>query len=98
MSNLFAVKDDTIITPDLSRCGVEGVMRRHIIETLAAGQHSVAITDIESLDDMQEVFLSNSQFGVLPVRAFGSNDWAVGPVTRDVQKQLAGNGVQEWSQ
>lgn len=98
MSNLFAVKDDTIITPDLSRCGVEGVMRRQIIETLTADQRDIEVTDIASLDDVQEVFLSNSQFGVLPVRSCGDNHWGVGRVTRDVAKCLAQCGVQEWSQ
>lgn len=98
MSNLFAVKDDTIITPDLSRCGVEGVMRRHIIETLTADQRNIVITDIFSLEDVQEVFLSNSQFGVLPVRSCGDKDWPPGTVTRDLAQRLARNGVQEWSQ
>lgn len=98
MSNLFAVKDGTIITPDLTRCGVDGVMRRLIIESLDALSINVNVCDIDDLRSCQEVFLSNSQFGVLPVRSCGDKVWPVGDVTRKVGQILANNGVQELSQ
>lgn len=98
MSNLFAVKENQIITPDLTRCGVEGVMRRHIIEILSGTSQSVTVTDLETLQDCEEVFLSNSQFGVLPVRSCDGQVWPVGETTRHVAALLAANGVQEWSQ
>lgn len=41
MSNVFVVRDQSISTPDLGRCGVAGVMRRHVLDTLQGAGKSV---------------------------------------------------------
>jgi 4-amino-4-deoxychorismate lyase len=97
MSNVFFVNEKSISTPPLDRCGVEGVMRRHVIETLRQQGTDVAIrpcalSDIEEID---EVFLSNSQFGILPVKSCLHMQWGVGEVTQDVMSLLANNAVPE---
>ena len=97
MSNVFLVTRSSISTPSLSRCGVAGVMRRHVMDTLAqAGQH-VAERDVTMRDmhRVDEVFLTNSQFGVLPVRRCDDQLWTVGAATRDVMELLSENGIAE---
>ncbi|MDH3305388.1 MAG: aminodeoxychorismate lyase [Gammaproteobacteria bacterium] len=97
MSNVFIVSNEAISTPSLHRCGVEGVMRRHTIDTLAANDITVECRDIgkDELFQSDEVFLTNSQFGVLPVRRCGDKVWRQHPVTQKVMAMMARNGVVE---
>lgn len=97
MSNVFVVRKETILTPSLARCGVRGVMRSHVIETLrAAGQDVVsADLDQETFRDADEVFLTNSQFVVLPVGRCDEREWPVGNVTRRLMALLADSGMVE---
>ena len=97
MSNMFIVADTKLLTPALTRCGVSGVMRRHLLELMQASGVECKVCDIEyaELEKASELFLSNSQFGVLPVRRYAELDMNVGPVTRRIQKLAADNGVPE---
>jgi 4-amino-4-deoxychorismate lyase len=100
MSNVFIVSDNSIATPSLGRCGVEGVMRRLVIEMLRRRGQAVAIRDISEAELMcaDEVFLSNSQFGVIPVRQCGDQAFATQAVTRSIMGQLAEKGIEECGQ
>lgn len=97
MSNVFIVSNQSIITPTLHRCGVEGVMRRHAIETLRDNGTTVEIRDVDvsELYRSDEVFLTNSQFGILPVRRCEEKAWLRHPATRDVMARMADNGIVE---
>jgi 4-amino-4-deoxychorismate lyase len=97
MSNLFVVHEGKLSTPSLARCGVEGVMRKHVLTILAeqgihTGIRSITLADMHSSD---EIFLCNSQFGVLPVRRCTETRWPVGEVTKKVMAILADSGVAE---
>lgn len=72
-------------------------MRRHVIETLREQGIDTTIraskwTELENVD---EVFLSNSQFGVMPVRSCRNLRWPVGKVTQQVMSSIANSGVAE---
>ncbi|MGI9239026.1 MAG: aminodeoxychorismate lyase [Woeseiaceae bacterium] len=97
MSNVFIVLDKTVATPSLDRCGVEGVMRRHVIELLGNSGRRVSVGDISALDltNADEVFLCNSQFGLLPVRQCAEKSWETHPVTRSIMSLMAENGISE---
>ena len=97
MSNVFIVSGHTVITPALTRCGVAGVMRRLVLETFAASDKAVVIRDVAlaELRQSDEVFLSNSQFGVVPVRRCEDRQWSPGDSTRECQRLLAAQGVPE---
>lgn len=97
MSNVFLVSNKSILTPSLERCGVEGIMRRHIIETLKEQGIDTQIQPISlaSLKSVDEVFVSNSQFGVMPVQSCAGLQWSVGETTRQIMSMLADNGVAE---
>ncbi len=101
MSNVFISKESVLITPAITRCGVTGVMRRHIINLLRNEEGmdcEVRDISLKELAAADEVFLSNSQFGILPVRTCDSMQWGVGPVTRRVQAIAGANGIPECSQ
>lgn len=64
-ANIFMIKDNIIYTPNLGKCGIKGTVRAFIIDNF-----SVIIKDInqQELLSADEVFISNSVFGVVSVR------------------------------
>lgn len=69
MSNIFMVKNNILLTPSLTRAGVEGIIRNKIINL--ARQNSIEVQESlishEDLLSMDEVFITNSLIGVWPV-------------------------------
>ena len=84
MSNVFIFRDGTLLTPDLARCGVAGVMRDLVIEL--AGAHAVPLRvtaiGIDELLAAEEVFVVNSVIGLWPVVALDRKVWKSGPQSR----------------
>lgn len=68
-SNIFAVINHKLCTPDLSRAGVSGVMRRYLIEHFEAIGMPVEVRQItrQDLNLASELFVCNSVSGVWPV-------------------------------
>lgn len=97
MSNVFVALGSALITPAITRCGVAGVMRAEILRMLdSAGiQCTVRDVDFGELARASECFLTNSQFGVVPVRRIDAADRAVGPLSRQVQALAGAGGVPE---
>ena len=91
MSNLFIAKAGTLVTPNLTACGVAGVTRDVVMEL--AGSHAIPLQVKElSLDDLfaaDEVFIVNSVIGVWPVIALERKAWAAGPIARQMQRWIA---------
>jgi 4-amino-4-deoxychorismate lyase len=90
-ANLFLVKDGQILTPALVQAGVAGVMRGWVLETVAqlslrAAEVDMTLPDVLAAD---EVYMTNALVGVRPVRRLGEQPFAVGPVTRALQRRLA---------
>jgi len=97
MSNVFIARDKKIATPALDRCGVAGIMRQFILELLEQQGTDVEVRDLE-WDDLiaaDEVFITNSQMGLVPVHRCEHQEWKIGGVTHDVMKLLAANGIAE---
>lgn len=65
-SNLFLVVEGALLTPDLSRCGVAGVLREHL---LAWFGDRVSVCDVpaSALEAAEEMFICNSVLGIWPV-------------------------------
>lgn len=97
MSNVFLVKQNQVRTPSLERCGVDGTMRRHLLALLDANELECEVCDLSEADlvDADEVFLTNSQMGAIPVNRCGEHTWPVGPVTKQAMSLLADNGILE---
>ncbi|WDY56581.1 aminodeoxychorismate lyase [Pseudomonas sp. PSKL.D1] len=86
-SNLFLVRDGVLVTADLNRCGVAGVMRSALLEQAKALGISTQVRDVmlEELAQADEVFVCNSVYGIWPVRGHAELNWSPGPLTRKLQ-------------
>jgi 4-amino-4-deoxychorismate lyase len=90
MSNLFLVRGQQLLTPDLSDCGIAGIVRKKILAAapalgLTAGIGEVRTDDLAHAD---ELFLCNSVIGLWPVRQFEGRTYPVGPVTQQIRDVL----------
>ena len=73
VSNIFLIKDGKLITPPLS-CGLlPGVLRKHIMEIHPVTEQTIRPRDIRSCDEM---FLTNSLMGIMPVKSFGQTQFS----------------------
>lgn len=74
VSNLFGIKQGQIITPPVS-CGLlNGVLRQFLMEKFPIREE---IITPETLTHCDEVFLTNSLMGVLPVRGYRDRVYAM---------------------
>lgn len=81
VSNLFCVKDNVIYTPAVT-CGLlDGVMRQHIMNTETVKEAAILK---EQLFRFDELFLTNSLMGVMPVRSIDGQQLK----TRETGKRL----------
>ncbi|TCV98253.1 aminodeoxychorismate lyase [Biostraticola tofi] len=69
-ANLFWRTEDRVFTPRLNQAGVEGVMRRHIIDTLQRSTYTFSeiAAGPEALYAADEVIICNALMPVLPVK------------------------------
>ena len=91
MSNVFVVKDNKVFTPDLSLCGVTGVMRNAVIKIAKEQGFSIFEKDFtkSEFETADEIFLTNSIFGIWPARRiFKTCFTKVGDVTKQLQKEV----------
>lgn len=74
-ANLFWLHNDTWFTPDLSACGVSGVMRAFLLDWFQAQGVSVEVGDYqpEVLENARAVFTCNALMPILPVRSLRGN-------------------------
>jgi 4-amino-4-deoxychorismate lyase len=82
--NLFAVHSNRLLTPSLTYCGVEGVMRRAVMqasESLGVECETRQLTQ-DDLAAADELFVTNAVFGIWPVRQLDRQRFAVGSLTR----------------
>ncbi|MCW8829716.1 MAG: aminodeoxychorismate lyase [Gammaproteobacteria bacterium] len=90
MSNLFVVRAGELLTPDLSECGVAGVMRRQVLALADALLLSVRVTRlaVAEVEAADEVFITNSVLGIRPVSRFETVQYHDNPLTRRLQSAL----------
>lgn len=94
MSNIFIINQRKLVTPDLSRCGIHGIVRQCIIEMAPELDMTVEIRNIKQheLSGADEVFLCNSTFGVWPVREIDGMQLNTGPHTQMIREKLIRHG------
>ncbi len=78
IANVFMIKDERIYTPQLSDGCVAGVMRRHLLEKLfvRGNEPEEKSLTVEDLLGADEIFLTNSIYGVRPVGSFRSSKYS----------------------
>ena len=90
MSNVFLVREGCLLTADLQRCGVAGIMRTLILELAKQLSIDVKISHVEMkhLQQADEVFICNSLMGIWPVVAVDARAYTKGPITTRLQNLL----------
>ena len=91
MSNLFALKDGVLYTPELAQCGIAGIMRGQVM-AMAAQQGILCRTVTirpDDLADMDELLISNSLIGMVPVRMLADRSYPISQGQRLRQALLA---------
>ena len=90
MSNIFAVIDDGLVTPDLTRCGISGIMRGQVIAAARDGYISVDERHLsrEQLLQSDEIFVCNSVIGVCPVRQLQHQHYTDDAITRTIESLI----------
>ncbi|MBN3561261.1 aminodeoxychorismate lyase [Aliamphritea spongicola] len=95
MSNLFWTRNGELFTPDLTYCGIDGIIRQRLIERARELQIKVNIGRYQPADllDADEVFLTNSVIGIWPVTECVSTGlqqrWQIGTLSRQLNQWLA---------
>lgn len=77
MTNLFIVEENTLVTPDLSNCGIRGVARTRLLRAAARHAQPVRIEPIlpERVLRSDQVLLCNSLIGIWRVGKLGDKTW-----------------------
>jgi len=100
-SNLFLVRDGGLVTPDLTRGGVAGVMRAEVLDIAARAGIPVRVTDISlsELRSAREAILTSSIFGIWPVREIARvcEFESPGPMGRRLMAEISRLGVRDWA-
>lgn len=89
-TNVFVVRDGQLMTPDLSRAGVAGVMREWIIQRAKRTNRTVRVCDIETsaLAQASAIFVCNAVRGIWPVVSVGDRSLSTGPVASELSTAL----------
>ena len=99
MSNVFLIDGNSLATPALIRCGVAGVMRRHVLSLLDEHGLDCEVRDVglDELASCDGMLLANSQFAVLPVHLCGERSFGHNDVASRVLELVSASGIREYS-
>jgi 4-amino-4-deoxychorismate lyase len=91
MSNVFVVIDDTVITPDLACCGIQGIIRDKLLQIAAEQglQSQIRALQQHEILTAEEVFVSNSVMCVCPVTRIGEQNIQPGEITSMLDQTLS---------
>lgn len=90
MSNIFAVKDEQLLTPKLNQAGVRGVMRDFILRYAAEQGLQVreVMMTVAEFKDCDELFLTNSVIGLWPITEWEGVRYSKGTVTQKIKSRI----------
>lgn len=88
--NVFAVRDGTLITPDLRFCGVQGVMRARVIKAAARLGMTVSEEPLwpHDLATASEIFITNAVRGIRSAASLDSLQWSDSTVATRLARAL----------
>jgi len=83
-SNIFFVKENKLYTPGLE-CGlVNGIVRMHFVNKYEVIEQRIFPDEIK---DFEEIFITNSLLGVMPVVRFGDMRYKIGELTCHIRRE-----------
>lgn len=88
--NLFAVEGGRVVTPDVSRCGVAGVMRAKVLQLAEELGIASAIATIhrDEMARMDALFVTNAIIGIRPVIRYEAVEYRENPICQRLQHAL----------
>ncbi|HET9835274.1 MAG TPA: aminodeoxychorismate lyase [Rhodanobacteraceae bacterium] len=92
-ANVFIARGGRLVTPVLDQCGVAGVAREEILAHFP--ETEVREISREALMEADEILLSSSVRGILPVRELDGRVFAPGPFSRALQVHWRALGMTE---
>jgi len=90
MSNLFAVIEGSLVTPDLSRGGINGIIREQVIDIARNNHIKLDIRNIgkEELLVSNEIFICNSVIGICTVKQLEQQQYTQATITTTIKTEL----------
>lgn len=90
MANLFWCKAGRCYTPQVDKAGVAGVMRRVVLSQLTKDDYPTEIGhySLQELLLADEIFITNSIMGVVPVVQITDTSFDVGPLCQYLKKRV----------
>ena len=91
MSNIFGVKKNIFYTPIIKLSGIKGIMRRIILKLLKKNKEKYIIKKITLKEFLKfdEIFVSNSIFGIWPVIKISKKKFLFGKKTKKIISLLS---------
>ena len=85
--NIYAIHGNTLITPKLDKCGVEGTRRDVILDLakLLGIKVKVDTLSVKELGQANEVFISNSIIGIQSITQIGDISFNENPITKKIK-------------
>ncbi|MEZ6954407.1 MULTISPECIES: aminodeoxychorismate lyase [unclassified Aeromonas] len=89
-ANLFWRRGKTVFTPDLARAGIDGIMRKRVMMMLKQMGIELRVVEapLESLWQAEEVWLTNTLMGIVPVTSIGDVHYPSPVLIRRLQERL----------
>jgi len=89
--NIFSIYANTLHTPRLDHCGIEGTRRAIILELASelGMQVNVGPLSVDDLMQSDEIFISNSVMGIQSVAQVGEISFATMGATESIKKAFA---------
>ncbi|MFQ2151567.1 aminodeoxychorismate lyase [Aeromonas sanarellii] len=89
-ANLFWRRGRTVFTPDLSRAGIDGIMRKRVMTMLKQMGIELRVVEapLESLWQAEEVWLTNTLMGIVPITSIGEVHYPSPVLIRRLQERL----------
>lgn len=90
MSNVFMVQGNQLLTPQLDHCGIAGITRQRLMAAsgllgFACEERPLSLAD---LADAEGLFLTNTVFGLWPVRQLQDQQFGISDGVRRLQRLL----------
>ena len=97
MSNVFLFQDNRLVTPAITRCGVSGVMRRHVLTVAGEAGIDCDVRDVlpGEIGTSDGMMLTNSLIGAVPVREIDGRELGIAATAKILQGLLRESGVME---
>ena len=89
ISNIFVLQaNGRWATPDLSACGIAGIMRRYLLQYFVeqAIECEIKTLQLSDIQQAQALFFCNSLIGIWPVQRFNTDIYNIPPIVKQLQQ------------